>query len=44
MEILLESAVFREERETELVGSYLPETGTFFEVGAFDLSQTCNLE
>src|SRR5215470_16901532 len=41
------TAVFREDRETELTGDYLPPTGTFVEVGAFEpvsLSQTWHLE
>lgn len=40
-------AVFREDREIDLVGSYLPQIGTFVEVGAyhpFDHSQTWHLE
>jgi FkbM family methyltransferase len=42
-----EAAVFREDREQELISSYLPATGFFVEVGAFQpvaLSQTWNLE
>lgn len=40
-------AVFREDREQELVGAFLPPHGFFVEVGAFDpvaLSQTFHLE
>lgn len=40
-------SVFSGDRETELVGGYLPDTGTFVEVGAFDpfdYSQTWHLE
>lgn len=41
------TAVFREDREQELLGQFLPERGFFVEVGAFDpvaLSQTFHLE
>jgi FkbM family methyltransferase len=41
------SAVFREEKEQELLASFLPEHGFFVEVGAFEpinLSQTYHLE